>query len=477
MTDEGRGAAARPALVRIDRLPPGPVHAVGAAGLEVASMVRYLVEHGRDGIVLHDLAADDGAFRAAFEAAHKLQPAGDRARSWAALSRCGAVRSGSDHLRGIEEAVAVLAPVAWFLHPANTPLQALHERFVTWPDACFTLWRGPVVGVTGTVGKSSTTACVAALTGGLFCGNDRESVTDLTMLAAQPADRVLAFEVSNRHLHNGWRRRLDVGVLTGIALNHEADHGSFAAYRQAKYSMSGACQTFLYPAGLAQEWPDAADAVALGTSFGPGGAWRAGEGEVLLGPDGAAYPLPGLGLLDPLTRQNAVVAAAAAMLVGASPGDLAARVGDLGQALPAYRHAQRLIGGRVVVNDAAACVPASTAALVRGLTGPTVLICGGDRQLYREGEFADLARAIAESDAVVATITLGPMAGHLEDELAAAGAAAHRTAPDLAEAVRLALGHDATVVFSPGCGTGTMYPDKYVRGEEFDRVVEGLLGD
>jgi len=78
--------------LRIDQLPAGgAIHAVGAAGLETASMVRYLVEGGRDDIVLHDAAND---FDAAFWAAHRFQPVEHRARSQAALARCRELRAG-----------------------------------------------------------------------------------------------------------------------------------------------------------------------------------------------------------------------------------------------------------------------------------------------------------------------------------------------------------------------------------------------
>ena len=156
---------------RIDRLPgDGPIHAVGAAGLETASMVRYLVEGGRDDIVLHDAAED---FDSAFWAAHRLQPVEHRARSQAALARCRELRGGPDHLADVETAAALLLPVSWFLHPANARLQPLRDRFVLYPDACFDLWQGPVIGVTGSFGKTTTTAspppwrtgCSAATTG------------------------------------------------------------------------------------------------------------------------------------------------------------------------------------------------------------------------------------------------------------------------------------------------------------------------
>ena len=472
-----RSGSGRQDELRIDRLPPGPVHAVGAASLEVASMARFLVEQGRDDIVLHDLAPD---FRAAFEQAHKLQSPQLQARSWAALSQCtGGLRTGPDYLTGVEHAAAVLIPVAWFLHRVNHPLQRVQHLFVTWPDACFRLWSGPVIGITGTVGKTTTTAFTAVLTGGIAGGNDREWQTDLDVLANQSADRVLAFELSNRHLHNGWRRTLDVGVLTSIALNHEVDHGDFATYRQTKYAMASACERFLYPVGLPRQWPDAAAACSRGQSFGRHGDWWL-DGDTLAGVGGLACELPGIAASPALTRQNVIAAAAGALIVGVPPRDVTSRAAGLGHSVPQHRHTRQQVGERWVVNDAAACVPAATAALVRSLAEPSVLVCGGDRQLYRPGEFAELAEATAGNPAVVQVITMGPMAPHLHEEFAAAGVTRVQQTPDLASAVGAAangcIAHDATLVFSPGCGTGTMHVDKYARGEEFDLVVGRLFG-
>ena len=57
-------------------------------------------------------------------------------------------------------------------------------------------------------------------------------------------------------------------MLTGITLNHEPDHGSFQAYRQAKYSLAGRCRDFLYHAAVAATFPDAAGIAKQGTSYG-----------------------------------------------------------------------------------------------------------------------------------------------------------------------------------------------------------------
>jgi UDP-N-acetylmuramoylalanine-D-glutamate ligase len=435
-------------------------------------MVRYLVEGGRDDIVLHDASVE---FDAAFLAAHRLQPAGHRARSRAALARCRELRAGPDYLAGIESAAAILVPVSWFLHPANVPLEPLRVRFVYYPDACFDLWRGPVIGVTGSYGKTTTTRFAAALVDGVFCGNDRESFSDLSDLARQPPERCMAFEVSNRHLRNGFRRNLDVGVLTGITLNHEPDHGSFEAYRRAKYSLAASCREFLYHAGIPVTFPDAATMATQGMSYGKGGAWQLGAGA-LVGPDGRCCPISAATRLSPVDRDNAAAAAAAALLCGASVEEVEHRSRSLTAAMPRHRHQAREVAGRLFINDAASCMPASTAALVAVLDRRFVLICGGDRQRYHPGEFDSLARAVGANPHAALVCAMGPMAGNIEASLATIGFHAVISTAHLEEAVERAMNvTGAVVVFSPGCGTGALFPDKHVRGEAFDDAVANLV--
>jgi len=454
---------------RIDRLTAGgSIHAVGAAGLETAAMVRYLVEGGRDDIVLHDASRD---FDAAFWAAHRLQPAEHRVRAQAALARCRELRAGPDYLSGIESAVAILVPVSWFLHATNVCLEPLQDRFVYYPDACFDLWRGPVIGVTGSYGKTTTTRFAAALVDGVFCGNDRESFSDLAALAHQPPDRCMAFELSNRHLRNGFRRLLDVGVLTGITLNHEPDHGSFEAYRRAKYSLAPKCRDFLYHTTIPMTFPDAAAMAMRGMSYGSGGEWRLVRGTVEA-PDGNSCPIPGATHLSAVDRDNAVAATAAALLSGASVEEVERRSRSLMATVPRHRHQARDVAGRLFINDAASCMPATTAALVATLDHRFVLICGGDRQRYRPGEFDSLADAVGANPHAALVCTMGPMAHNIEASLRTFGFDAVVYTTDLEEAVERAMQvTGAVVVFSPGCGTGSLFPDKHVRGEAFDDAV------
>ena len=525
------GPAARPGLAT---LPSGPIHAVGATGLETAAMIRYLIEGGRTDLIAHDLADD---LAASFAIAHRLQPQDLTDRAWAALQRCADLRTGADYLRGVEDAAAVLVPAAWFLHARNDPLRVLADRFVTYPDACLAAWPGRTVGVTGTFAKSTTTAYVAALTDGVAVGNDREFTTDLAALERAGAGDVLAIELSNRHLATGLRHPLDVGVLTGIALNHEPDHGDFAAYRQVKYSLARHARHLLAHTAVLADWPEEMADLPVAETFGPGGDWQLAEGPgracrvpphgeacrvppygeacrvppygeacrvppyggaCLVPPNGEACLGTPYGVLsvptgagsgpDPVDLDAAVAATAAAARVGVPAETALSRWDRLRAATPRYRHTPSWVGARCFGNDASACLPAAATALVRTLTRPTVLIAGGDRQRYRPGEFAALAAAIAANPAIERVLLIGPMAPHLAAELAARGRTGE-VMPGLAEAFKAAVatpgrggdGGEADgrpapdVVFSPGCGTGADFVDLYERGEVFDGLVAALV--
>ncbi len=458
--------------MRIDQLPAGEIHAIGAAGLETATMVRYLVESGADRIVLHDEAADLGEV---FLRAHRFQPAEHVDRSWRAIGRCAELRAGDDYLRGIEQAAAILVPCSLMLRPERHRLAPLADRVVRYPDACFDVFAGAVICVTGSFGKTTTSRFAATLVDGTVCGNDREFCFDLTRLADASPDEQMVFETSNRHLADGFRRVVEVGVVTGISRNHEPDHGSFEAYRQAKYRMADQCKELLYHESIPRSYDDAGPLTARGTPYGPTGAWTL-DGTDVAGPGGRTAALPGARRLSAPNRQNALAAAAAALSTGVDPDDVARRSAGLDATLPHYRQAMTRRDGRTVINDAASCMPASTAPLVASLDEPFVLICGGDRQRYHAGEFDPLAAAVAGNPHAGPVVVLaGPMAGHLEDALSAAGCA-FTTAAGIDDAVERALAvDDAAVVFSPACGTGTLFIDKYERGELFDAALDRLV--
>ncbi|NTV62814.1 MAG: UDP-N-acetylmuramoyl-L-alanine--D-glutamate ligase, partial [Oscillochloris sp.] len=143
----------------------------------------------------------------------------------------------------------------------------------------------------------------------------------------------------------------------------------------------------------------------------------------------------------------------------------------------------REIDGVRYVNDTTATNPAAALVALEAIETPIVLIAGGaDKQL----EFDELGAAIARR--VKALVLLkGTATGRL---FAAVG---ESYAPLLGTCDNLGIGgpHDDfevairaardlaapgdTVLLSPGCASFGMFRNEFHRGEEFRRIVNGLL--
>jgi len=112
-------------------------------------------------------------------------------------------------------------------------------------DLALDLFEGTRIGVTGSNGKSTTTAMIRhILTRGLTHGrrvlqggNDRSTQVSLEDVKAAGLGDFLLWEVSNRHLRDR-SPTVDIAVITNITRNHIEDHGSFEGYVRAKLRLA-----------------------------------------------------------------------------------------------------------------------------------------------------------------------------------------------------------------------------------------------
>jgi len=313
----------------------------------------------------------------------------------------------------------------------------------------------PLVGVTGTNGKTTT----VELLGSIFraagrpvevAGNVGRALTSLR----PPEDAWIVCELSSFQLEDVETLRPRVGVLLNLEPDHLDRHGTFEAYRAAKLR--------LFENQLAD------DTAVVPRGFGA----IPGEGaRVEFAPDDAlpAEPLiPGAH-----NRENAAAATAAARAAG---------IGDdaIAEALATFAgvaHRLELVrerGGVRFVNDSKAT---NTAAARRALTAydaPLHLILGGSLKGERFDAFAeDVARAH-----VVGTYLIGEAAEPLATALRGAGVPCHHCGTlerAVEEAARAARRGDV-VLLSPACASYDQYRDFEHRGEEFRRLVENVSG-
>jgi UDP-N-acetylmuramoyl-L-alanine---L-glutamate ligase len=328
----------------------------------------------------------------------------------------------------------------------------------------------PVLCVTGTKGKSTTSALAAAV----LTAAGRPAVhagnigTPLLDVLPEVGDRTLVVEISS-YQAAAVPDFAGRGALTSLAPEHLDWHGSAETYYRDKLRIFSACpeRSVVVSAQarpLAEEHLDAAQLVD--------------PADVL--PAGLAANVQPVHLPGAHNRSNVEVALAACALLGL---DLAARADDVTAAVAAFRALpHRLspvatLGGVTFVDDTLSTTPVSVLAALDALAGrPVTLIAGGqDRGL----DYTGLAATLVARREEVALVTVPDTGARLADDVRreAAGAAVRLTeTASLAEAVAAAIAGTApggVVLLSPGAPSYNRFRDF----EELAATYEQILVD
>jgi UDP-N-acetylmuramoyl-tripeptide--D-alanyl-D-alanine ligase len=294
---------------------------------------------------------------------------------------------------------------------AEDPLTALQRLATAWRRelGC------PVVGITGSVGKTSTKDILAAmLAQRLRTVANRENLNTeiglpMTVLEAPAGTEALALEMGMRG--PGQIAELtaiaepNVGLITAVAPVHLELMGSIEAIAAAKAELVAGLRpggTAIVPAGEPLLEAHRRDDVTTVT-FGPGG-------DVDALPDGLELPFDSAHM-----RRNALAALAAARALGVEPDGL------LDVALSSLRGQRiELPGGIVVVNDCYNANPMSMRAalddLAASASGRRVGVLGDMLELGPdEARFHAEIGAHARAAGVDVLVAVGPRAAHLAD--------------------------------------------------------------
>ncbi|HYE06014.1 MAG TPA: UDP-N-acetylmuramoyl-L-alanine--D-glutamate ligase [Planctomycetota bacterium] len=329
---------------------------------------------------------------------------------------------------------------------------------VTSPEALFfAAHRGPRVCVTGTKGKSTTANIAATLLGWPVGGNSYEPL--LMLLARHGPDVGMVCELSSFQL---WylrdeRPRVDVAVLTTLAVDHLDWHPDLAHYRAAKLSLFGWSRRCVAAGDLRALLPGdrLIEPVAC-----DGDSFRDGAGALARRDD---LPLPGAH-----NAANAGLAIAAARELGLDRALVAERLRDV-RALP-HRLEPVARGDRHrFIDDSIATTPESAMAAMASFTGEVAIILGGSD---KGASYVELAGAVARRGA--RPVLLGQTAPRIAAALQAHGIDAPR-AGDMDDAVRLAvaaLPQGGTVLLSPACASFDLFRGFEHRGDCFRAAAQ-----
>lgn len=351
--------------------------------------------------------------------------------------------------------------------------------------------RATVLGVTGSIGKTTTTSLLAAMlrAGGRTTwlgGNIGVSLLgDLDRI--EPGHRVV-LELSSFQLEALGRYEMSprVAAVTNFVPNHLDHHKTLAAYARAKseivrYQNEGDHAVLNADDPVVAAWTSETRARVRWFSLaGPRepGLWADGDSVRRAGPGGEAVFRAGeLRLRGRFNLANAMAAAAAALADGVEDPAIRAAVRDF----PPVEHRLEHVGealGATWYNDSKATTPESTQAALSALDGPIVLIAGGhDKGL----DLDPLARDILSRAA--ALVAVGPMGPRLEEAVRRVARPGELDAIEIARAPRLAeaVGEarrlarpGGVVLLSPATSSYDEFSNFEERGRAFKARVRDL---
>jgi UDP-N-acetylmuramoylalanine--D-glutamate ligase len=482
--------SSHPTTIDLDRLDPSafrdrPVAVLGLARSGLA-LTRFLADHGAQVTGYDARTADELG-----DAIDALGERGPRLLLGPDVDPAAALEG---------QALICTSPSVSSRYPTTEPrlraaLAAVEAEgrvpVVSEVDLFLRLCPATTVGVTGTKGKTSTSALTAAVLGAgeppvILGGNIGtpliERVDELT-----PHHRVV-LELSELQLPT-LSRGTDVAVYTHVTSDHLDRHGTLEAYRDVKRRLvellpSGGTlvrndddpvvATYEAPAGTRlvryTRGVPPADGVGVQAGWVAAGPALASEGDARIMPV-ADIPLPGEHNVS-----NVLAAVAAGRILGIAPDAIADAVrgfSGIEHRLETVAH----IGGVRFVNDSQGTQPDAVIAAVRAFEPSIVLIAGG----RSKGVPVD-AMAAAVAERVAAAVLIGETAGQLGEAFAAAGLDHIERAASMEDAVRRAAAiaaplAPATVLLSPAAASFDMFRDYEARGASFKAAVAELVAE
>ena len=443
----------------------------------------------RSGVAAARLCAREGARVTVTDA----RPEGELGRALAALDGVDVRRRlGGHDAADLERSdLLVVSPGVPLSIP---PIRAAQAKGVpVWGEvelAARLLPPVPVVAITGTNGKSTTTALAGALLAAdrpTFTGGNLGTPLADHVLSGARANAVV-LELSSFQIEGLVSFRADVAAVLNVTPDHLDRYAGFADYAAAKarlfslqqqsgaavanardpvaMAMAGASRAALHTFGFGPPAPRAARDPDRGEA----------PAELWVQPSAAGAPerylLRNRALRGRHNRENALAAVLCARLAGV-PGAAIQSALDTFPGLPHRLELVRERGGIEWVNDSKATNVDSTlvglAAFPVG-TPRVVLVMGGRGKRAPYAPLAPLFR-----DRVKALLTIGEDAPAIERELG--GLAPTEGCGTLDEAVRRAArlaGAGDVVLLSPACASYDQFLSYEHRGETFRRLVEEL---
>ncbi|PZO46002.1 MAG: UDP-N-acetylmuramoyl-L-alanine--D-glutamate ligase [Phormidesmis priestleyi] len=351
-------------------------------------------------------------------------------------------------------------------------------------------WRSlshlPWLGITGTNGKTTTTALVAAIfkAAGLqapACGNIGYAACELAL--TEPPDWIIA-ELSSYQIEAAPTLKPTIGLWTTFTADHLSRHKTVENYSRIKASLLANSQ-------IAVINGDDPYLLSKAAAHAPSSHWTCTKGKdaiLPLVPDTyiengwvihageQIVETEALRMVGAHNQQNLLMAVAAARFAGIEASAIAQGVSTF----PGVSHRLEHIctwRGVDFINDSKATNYDAAEVGLRSVAGPAILIAGGDP---KDGDDTAWVRQIEAK--AIAVLLIGAAAEPFADRLKAAAYPHYEVVQTMDRAVARSAEISKqqpvkTVLLSPACASFDQYANFEVRGDDFRQVCTKYLGE
>ena len=357
----------------------------------------------------------------------------------------------------------------------------------------FALCKAPIIGVTGTKGKTTTATLIAHIlekAGKRVVRAGIGQVSVLGVLGKTTPESVVVFELSSWRLSalGRLKRSPHIAVLTNIYPDHLnyyktmetyiADKKNIFLFQQQKDVLIANFDDATVRA-LAQDVKGVLTWFSRDTLIEGDGVWVQGE-KIYMRRQGATKeiaPLASLALKGWHNTTNILAAISAALACGLAQKQIASGIMSFSGIQYRLEHTGEKNGVQYY-NDTTATIPEAAIAALRSFAEPVILIAGGnDKRL----EFDALAREILERSKGLVLLR-GAATEKLLAALKKHLPVGQKNRPfevveTMAKAVELATRgaeQGDIVLLSPGATSFGLFKNEFDRGEQFRKAVEAL---
>jgi UDP-N-acetylmuramoylalanine--D-glutamate ligase len=363
--------------------------------------------------------------------------------------------------------------------PRTIPLiaEATRRRIPIYSDIDFIypfICHKPLVAITGTDGKTTTTTLTAQILGAsakvVVAGNI--GVPILSTLDEILESDYVVLEVSSFMLDSPLMFRANVAAITNIAQDHVERYGSLDEYATCKFNVvSHATERDVFIKNLddprVAAFATARAQVRTISTVDPNADY-AMEGQTFR-IAGHRFHYSDCRLRGIHNAHNILIAGAIAHTLGTQPE----RIAEIVRRFPGVPHRFESIGrfrGVEVINDSKATTVQAVHAALSSLGSGVVLIMGGrDKGL----DFSPLRMHAGKVNALIA---YGEAAQRIAASLGTANTQVVWSFQDAVQQAAQACRRGDVLLLSPGCTSWDQFPSYEARGEVFQRLARLYLG-